>query len=155
MGTTYTNLLFHIVFSTKHRKNIITPEIQERLYEYIGGILREQKGILLQIGGMLDHVHILAKLSPTLAISDVIRITKANSSKWCNESFQTNTKFAWQRGFGAFSVSFSKVDQVQKYIQNQQEHHKKISFAHEFRQLLVRHGIEFDERYIFEVEHIV
>jgi len=154
MGTTYTNLLFHIVFSTKYRKNIITPEIQERLYEYIGGILREQKGILLQIGGMPDHVHILAKLSPSLAISDVIRNTKASSSKWCNETFQTNTKFAWQRGFGAFSVSFSNVAQVQKYVENQQKHHKKISFADEFRHLLVRHGIEFDERYIFEVEHI-
>ena len=104
---------------------------------------------------MPDHVHILAKLSPTLAVSDVIRVTKANSSKWCNETFQTHTKFAWQRGFGAFSVSSSNVDQVQKYIQKQQEHHQKISFADEFRQLLVRHGIEFDEQYLFEAQHIV
>jgi REP element-mobilizing transposase RayT len=155
MATTHTNLLFHIVFSTKYRKNTILPAIQERLYEYIGGILREQKGILLQIGGMPDHVHVLAKLSPTLAISDVIRVTKTNSSKWCNEAFPTKRKFAWQRGFGAFSVSFSNVSAVQSYIQNQAEHHKRTSFENEYRQLLIRHEIAFDERYLFEEEHVV
>ena len=94
MATTYTNLLFHIVYSTKYRKDLITSEVQERLYEYLAGIIREQQGIVLEIGGMPDHVHILAKLSPTLAISDVLRVTKASSSKWLNETFDLKRPFA-------------------------------------------------------------
>ena len=154
MSTTYTNLIFHIVFSTKYRRNQINTEVQNRLYAYIGGILRDQQGILLEIGGMPDHVHILTKLSPTLAISDVLRNTKASSSKWFNETFREHSSFAWQRGFGAFSVSESNVPAVRSYIQNQAEHHQTVSFSDEFRKLLVKHGIEFDERYLFEKEQV-
>ena len=154
MSSTHTNLLFHIVYSTKYRRNTICTE-RDRLYEYIGGIIREQKGVLIEIGGMPDHIHILAKLSPTTAISDVLRIVKTNSSKWFNETFHPVLPFAWQRGFGAFSDSASNVDQVRRYIHNQEEHHKKLSFQDEYRQLLIRHGIEFDERYLFEEEHVV
>ncbi|MDA0285083.1 MAG: transposase, partial [Planctomycetota bacterium] len=95
------------------------------------------------------------KPSPTLAISDVLRVTKANSSKWFNETFKSHTPFAWQRGFGAFSVSGSNADDVRGYIRNQKKHHEKLSFKDEFRRLLIRHGIEFDERYLFEEEHFV
>ncbi len=153
MSNTHTNLLFHIVYSTKYRRSTIQDE-RERLYEYIGGIIREQKGTLIEIGGMPDHVHILAKLSPTIAVSDALRIVKANSSKWFNETFQPNTPFTWQRGFGAFSVSHSNVQQVTQYIRNQESHHTKLSFQDEFRLLLIRHGIEFDEQYLFEDEHV-
>ena len=154
MATTFANLLFHIVNSTKYRRNLITPEVQDRLYEYMGGIIRDQQGIVLEIGGMPDHVHILAKLSPTVTISDVLRVTKTNSSKWFNETFTSKSPFAWQRGFGAFSVSMSNVESVRRYIQYQEEHHRKRTFKDEFRELLIRHGIEFDEKYLFEEEHI-
>ena len=154
MSSTHTNLLFHIVYSTKYRRNLITPESQERLYEYIGGIIRDQKGKLVEIGGMPDHVHTFARLSPTLAISDVLRITKTNSSKWFNETIQPTMPFAWQRGFGAFSVSASQVEDVRAYIRNQEQHHATMSFRDEYRRLLIRHGIEFDEQYLFEEEHV-
>jgi len=154
MASTFTNLLFHVVFSTKYRRNRISTDVQERLYEYIGGIIRGQKGHLIEIGGMPNHIHFLAKLSPTLAISDVSRIIKANSSKWMNETFCPTTPFAWQRGFGAFSVSMSNTDQVANYIRNQEEHHKVKTFREEFRELLIRHGIEFEDQYVFEEEHI-
>ena len=154
MASTFTNLLFHVVFSTKYRRNVISNDVQDRLYEYIGGIVRAQKGQLIEIGGMPDHVHFLAKLSPTLAISDVLRVIKANSSKWMNETFSSIMPFTWQRGFGAFSVSMSKTGQVSGYRRNQEKHHRVKTFREEFRELLVRHGIEFDERYVFEEEHI-
>ncbi|QDV27103.1 IS200/IS605 family transposase [Aureliella helgolandensis] len=154
MSSTHTNLLFHIVYSTKYRRNIINVDIRKRLYEYIGGILRENKGTLLEIGGMPDHVHLLAKLSPSFAISDVLRLVKTNSSKWVNETFAMNSPFAWQRGFGAFSVSMSSVADVEKYVKLQEEHHRKLTFRDEYRLLLKRHGIEFDERYLFEEENV-
>ena len=154
MSSTHTNLLFHIVYSTKYRRDLIKPDTQERLYEYVGGIIRDQKGKLIEIGGMPDHVHILVRLSPTIAISDVLRVTKANSSKWFNETFHPAMPFAWQRGFGAFSVSSSHVNKVRSYIRNQTQHHKTMSFREEYLELLQRHGIEFDERYLFEEEHV-
>lgn len=140
------------MYRTKYRRDLIAVDRQQRLYEYIGGILRDQHGKLIEIGGMPDHLHILARLSPTLAISDVLRVTKANSSKWLNETFHPTMPFAWQRGFGAFSVSESNVDQLRAYIRNQAEHHKTMSFRDEYRELLKRHGIEFDEQYLFEQE---
>lgn len=98
MASTFTNLLYHIVYSTKYRHESIVPDLRERLYQYIGGIIREKKGILLEMGGMLDHVHILAKLSPTFAISDVLRHIKTNSSKWVNEGGVIRARFEWQTG---------------------------------------------------------
>ncbi|WP_417747175.1 IS200/IS605 family transposase [Rosistilla oblonga] len=155
MSSTHTNLLFHIVYSTKYRRDMIGADVQPRLYEYIGGVVREHKGILLEVGGMPDHVHLLAKLSPAVALSDVLRFVKANSSKWVNETLAPKLPFAWQRGFGAFSVSASNVPEVTNYIQTQAEHHRKLTFRDEYRALLERHGIEFDERYLFEEEHVV
>ncbi len=154
MSSTHTNLLFHIVYSTKYRRNLIYPDTQQRIYEYIGGLIRDQKGKLIEIGGMADHVHILARLSPTLAISDVLRITKTNSSKWINETFERTIPFAWQRGFGAFSVSASNLEKVCVYVRQQEQHHRVMSFRDEYRELLIRHGITFDEHYLFEEEHV-
>ena len=152
MSSTHTNLLFHIVYSTKYRGNLITPDTKERVYEYLGGIIRDQKGKLIEIGGVSDHVHILARLSPILAISDVLRIIKTNSSKWINETFEPTMPFAWQRGFGTFSVSASNLGQVSAYIRRQEQHHTTMSFRDEYRELLIRHGIAFDEQYLFEEE---
>src|ERR1051325_8223658 len=106
MAGTYTNLLYHIVFSTKERRQLIKPAIEERLYKYIGGIIRGLGGIELEIGGVDDHIHILAKFKPTIALSDAVRDIKANSSKWLNEKSKIY-KFAWQDGFAAFTVSES------------------------------------------------
>jgi REP element-mobilizing transposase RayT len=154
MSSTHTNLLFHIVYSTKYRRNLIKPDTQQRIYEYLGGIIRDHKGKLIEIGGVSDHVHIAARLSPTLAISDVLRITKTISSRWINETLKPSIPFAWQRGFGAFSVSASNLERVCVYIRQQEEHHRTISFRDEYRRLLIRHGISFDEQYLFEEEQI-
>jgi len=152
--STYTNLLFHIIYSTKYRKPAIRPEWRDDLYGYIGGIIREQKGTLLKIGGVENHVHLLAKLSPTIAISDVLRTIKANSSKWINERSDVMRKFEWQIGYAAFSVSESQSPTVANYIDNQAEHHRKKSFEEEFLAILEKHNIEFDMRYVFEQEII-
>lgn len=153
--STYTNLLFHIVYSTKYRKPWIQPAWQDELYGYIGGILRESNGTLLKIGGIADHVHLLAKLSPTLAISDVLRVVKTNSSKWTNERSDVDFKFQWQPVFAAFSVSESQVPVVEAYIANQAEHHRKRTFEEEFLEMLRRHKIKYDPRYVFEREIVV
>ncbi len=153
MPNTYTNLLFHIVYSTKYRKPLIQPSWQDELYGYMGGIIRAEKGVLLVAGGIEDHVHLLAKLPPTIAVSDMLRLIKANSSKWANERSDVSY-FEWQAGYGAFSVSESNVPSVRKYIDSQDAHHRKQSFRDEYLALLRRHNIEFEERYVFEEEHI-
>ena len=152
--STFTNLLYHAIYSTKYRKPTIRTQWQDDLYGYIGGIVRDQKGTLLKCGGVDDHVHLLVKLSPTIAISDVLRKIKANSSKWINERQDVTQKFEWQSGYGAFSVSESQVPAVSQYIANQDEHHRKKTFEDEFLAILARHNIEIDMRYVFEQEVI-
>ena len=152
MGS-FTQLTYHVVFATKYRRDSITDDIQERLYEYIGGTIRALKGHLIEIGGVRDHVHILARLAPTLAVSDVIRDVKANSSKWLSERSATHRTFEWQKGYGAFTVSYSQSPVVQKYIQGQKEHHRTHSFQDEYVAFLQRHSIEFRPEYLFEDEH--
>ena len=152
--STFTNLLFHIIYSTKYRKPTIHTEWQDDLYGYIGGIVRDQKGKLLKIGGVEDHVHLLAKVGPTIAISDVLRKIKSNSSKWINERSDVSRKFEWQSGYAAFSVSESKLPAVSEYIANQAEHHRKKTFEEELLAILKKHNIEFDMRYVFEQEVI-
>ena len=151
MGS-FTRLTYHIVFATKYRKSSIKEQIQKRLYEYIGGTLRAKKGQLIEIGGVEDHVHILAGLSPTLAVSDVIRDVKASPSKWMREEGKIES-FQWQKGFGAFTASYDRVDAIRNYIRNQKEHHKTKTFQEEYIEFLERHGIEFQLEYLFEGEH--
>jgi putative transposase len=151
MGS-FTRLTYHVVFATKYRRPTIKEDIQERLYEYIGGILRGKKGHLIEIGGVEDHVHVLAGLSPTMAVSDVIRDVKAASSKWVKEERETEA-FEWQKSFGVFSVSYDRVEAIRKYIRNQREHHKTKTFHEEYIDFLERHGIEFQLEYLFEGEH--
>lgn len=152
MGS-FTQLTYHVVFATKYRRPSITGDIEKRLYEYMGGTIRALKGQLIQIGGVSDHVHLLVRLSPTLAVSDVIRDIKANSSKWLSEISTSHCEFEWQKGYGVFTVSYSQISVVQKYIHNQKEHHRTRSFQDEYVRFLQRHGIEFRPEFLFEDEH--
>ena len=150
--STFTNLLFHIVYSTKYRMPAIEKRWQVDLYGYVGGIIRENKGTLLCMGGVEDHVHLLAKLSPTIAVSDMLRLIKSNSSKKVNETIRLRLPFEWQTGYAAFSVSESQYERVRDYILKQEEHHRKQSFEDEFIELLQKHKITYDPRYVFEQE---
>ena len=148
MSQSFTNLLYHIVFSTKERRPLITPAYEPRLFEYIGGIIRGAGGITLGINGAEDHVHVLAKLRPDRALSDVLRDLKCNASGWMHDVFPELHDFSWQRGYGAFTVSQSNVEEVRDYLRRQKEHHKKRSSRDEFMALLNANGIEFDSRYL-------
>ncbi|HEX7723876.1 MAG TPA: IS200/IS605 family transposase [Pyrinomonadaceae bacterium] len=148
MSDSFTNLLYHIVFSTKDRRPLITPEYELRLYDYIGGTLRRAGGISLELNGTEDHLHLLAKLRPDRAVSDVLRDLKANATGWMHDVFPSVKDFSWQRGYGAFTVSQSNVEEVRRYIARQKEHHTVVSFRDEFIQFLKANGIEYDERFI-------
>jgi putative transposase len=150
MPSTHTNLLYHIVFSTKCRIPLITPNIQEELYRYIGGIIHNEGGVSLEIGGIKDHVHLLAKIKPAISISEMLARIKSNSSKWVNETKMKFQKFGWQEGYGAFSVSESQVPSVAKYIRDQESHHQKQTFQDEYIKLLRRHRIKYDEQYLWD-----
>lgn len=147
MSHTFTKNHIHAVFSTKNRAKIISSDIQERLWQYTTGICRGVDLVPVAIGGMPDHIHILFHLPPSRALADAMRLIKTNSSKWMNEQ---RPDFAWQEGYGAFSVSASNLDTVVNYIRTQEEHHRKISFEEEFLALLKRHGVEFDPRFVFD-----
>ncbi len=138
----YTNLLYHIVYGTKGRLPLITDELKPRLHEYLGGTVRGLGGIAFEINGMNDHVHLLVKIPPTVAVSDFLRDLKSNSSKKAKELI--NDKFGWQRRFGAFTVSESQFDVILNYIRNQAEHHEKFDFKHEFESLLKSNNIEIE-----------
>jgi REP element-mobilizing transposase RayT len=152
MPQSYVCLPIHVVFSTKNRAPSIQLEWEARLYEYIGGILREEKCALLAAGGMPDHVHLLVSWSKERSIADVLRVVKTNSSRWIHEAIPGQTDFSWQSGYGAFAVSQSNIDTVLRYIANQKEHHRKMSFQEEFVALLKKHGIDYDERYVWNDE---
>jgi len=150
MPGTYSQLLNHIVFSTKGRTPWITPEIANRLYPYIGGIVRAEKGVLYDIGGIEDHVHIYLRWRPDGSASDLMRTVKARSSKWVHDTIPNLAAFAWQEGYSIFSVSNSQEEAVRKYIATQAEHHKREDFKSELRRLIGAHGVEFDEKYVFD-----
>ncbi|MDQ7797787.1 MAG: IS200/IS605 family transposase [Candidatus Edwardsbacteria bacterium] len=150
MGSTLTHLIYHIVFSTKGRQNIVAPALREILYPYIGGIIRGEKGAMLKIGGAADHVHILASLPPTLSVSEALRRIKGNSSKWVNENGNIKIHFEWQRGYGAFTLGESMIETVSRYIENQEEHHRVKGFKEEYLLFLKERGITYDERYIWD-----
>lgn len=147
MSHTHTNLLTHVVFSTQGRLPLITIEIKTELFAYLGGLVKELKGKPIIINGMSDHIHLLILLPPNVSPSDAMRFVKANSSRWVKERF--GKKFAWQKGFGAFSVSRSNVDAVVKYIKDQEKHHKEFDFETEFVSLLDKNNVEYDEKYLW------
>jgi REP element-mobilizing transposase RayT len=150
MPGTYSQLLLHVVFSTKGRTAWITPDIAERLYLYIGGIVRAEKGVLYDIGGVEDHVHMYMRWRPDGSISDLMRTVKARSSKWVHDTYPALGSFAWQEGYSVFSVSKSQEEAVKRYIAGQAEHHKKEDFKSELLRILRAHGVEFDEAYVFD-----
>lgn len=151
--SSFTKLTYHVIFSTKYRQPLIRDTFRERLYEYIGGTIRGLKGHQIEIGGIEDHLHLLANFSPTTALSDVIRDIKANASRWINELGNVPGRFEWQKGYACFTVSYSQRVPVVTYIQNQREHHRRRTFQEEYIEFLKKHDIAFDERYVFEGEH--
>ena len=150
MPGTYSQLLLHVVFSTRSRTPWIATEVAERLYPYIGGIIRAEKGMLYDIGGVEDHIHMYLRWRPDGSVSDLLRTVKARSSKWVHETFPALREFAWQEGYSVFSVSKSQEEAVKKYLAGQAEHHKKQDFKSELLRLLRAHEVEFDERYVFD-----
>ena len=146
----YVSSYYHCVFSTKERRPLIPPELQERLWPYLGGIARQNDMKAIEIGGMPDHVHLLLSLPSTLAIAKAMQLIKGGSSKWVHASFPEHRLFGWQVKYGAFSVSVSQLDKTVQYIQRQPEHHRKMSFQEEFLALLKKHGVAYDERYVWE-----
>ncbi|MGE5609223.1 MAG: IS200/IS605 family transposase [Bacillota bacterium] len=140
----------HVIFSTKDRVDAINPDLQPRLYEYIGGVLRSEECQLLHAGGMGDHVHLLASLSREICVADALRAVKTNSSKWIHETFPPMSSFAWQAGYAAFSVSQSNVESVRQYINRQAEHHHTRGFKEELIAFPKRHGVAYDERYVWD-----
>jgi len=150
VSATFTNLLYHIVFSTKHRQPLITTTLKEELYKYMGGIIRGEGGTLLEIGGTPDHIHLLARFKADQSVAHMLQLIKANSSKWANEQPQQNSRFAWQIGYAAFSVSESQAPSVKDYVQRQEDHHRRNSFQEELLALLRKHAIDYDERYVWD-----
>jgi REP element-mobilizing transposase RayT len=140
----FVSCLLHVVFSTKERRRLITPTLQEQLWPYLGGIARNNKMKAVKIGGVEDHVHILLSLPGTLDIAKAVQLLKGSSSKWVHETFPDQRTFEWQKGYGAFSIGISGVADTLAYIENQAEHHKRITFQDELASILRKHGIEFE-----------
>ena len=150
MANTFSNLFFHFVFSTKRRQNFIHQEIENRVWSYLGGVARKHKLTALQIGGIENHIHALIISQPVNSPSQIAQWLKGDTSKWIHVEFSNMQNFAWQDGYGVFSVSKSNVEKVVDYIKNQRQHHLKQSFEDEYIELLKLHGIEFDEKYLFD-----
>ena len=147
MAQSLTCLYVHIVFSTRERLPLIPPERQERLWNYVGGILKNHDMAALAVGGMEDHIHVLASLASEAAVARTVNLIKSNSSKWMRE---TVARFGWQNGYAAFSVSASARQGVADYINSQPEHHKRRDFRAEYLSLLKRHGVEYDPKWVFD-----
>jgi REP element-mobilizing transposase RayT len=149
VSNTYSNLLFHVVFSVKQRRPLIANDLKERLYSYICGIARQNGVIIIVIGGTNDHIHILLSCKPDVLLSKIMQYIKGGSSKWVHDNFSDLKIFSWQEGYGAFTVSSSMKEIVKGYINNQEEHHKKMNFEEEYLELLKRNDIEFEPKYLF------
>jgi REP element-mobilizing transposase RayT len=148
MPHSFCSSLYHCVFSTKERRPLIVSDLQPRLWNFIGGVARERGCKSLIVGGMPDHVHILLSLPSTIAVADAMREIKHGSSLWMHEMIQS-PHFAWQEGYGAFSIGWKQLEATVAYIEQQTEHHKKRDFQEEFLAMLKMHQIECDSRYIF------
>jgi putative transposase len=146
MGSTFTSLHFHILFSTKERRPLIATAWRPSVHEYLGGTVRGLGGVAETVGGVEDHVHILASLNATHRLADFLRELKKAASVWSAENHER--LFAWQEGYAAFSVSPTHRDVVRNYIANQEQHHGKIGFVDELKRLLERNGVEYDPKYL-------
>ena len=148
MSHTYTSNLYHCVFSTKQRAHLIPAELETQLWEYIGGIARRNGMKSLRVGGTSNHVHVLLSLSADLPVAKAMQLIKGGSSKWMKEH-PGRSRFAWQEGYGAFTIGISQVDATVHYINNQKEHHRKKSFEQEFLEVLKKHGIEYAQQHVW------
>jgi len=150
MSNTYSQLNIHLVFCVQGKENVLNKALRERLFPYISGTIKSKGHFSLAVNGFTDHVHIFFELSPKVAISDLVRDLKSSSSKWINDNKLIKGKFNWQTGYGAFSYSRSQRNTVIKYIMNQEEHHKGLTFKEEYLELLKKFEINFNEEYLFE-----
>ncbi|MBA7558261.1 hypothetical protein ES705_51057 [subsurface metagenome] len=148
MGNSYISCYVHYVFSTKNQEKWLKSDIREKLFPYIGGICRENNFKLIKAGGVDDHLHLLVSLPSTITIAKAIQYLKGGSSRWIHETFGDMKNFAWQEGYGAFTIGVSQIDRTIKYITNQEDHHRKKTFREEFIDILNYHGIEFEEKYL-------
>ena len=146
MSHSYSQNHIHLVFSTKERRSLIDEQLKPRLWAYIAAICKNQQLLPFAVGGMSDHVHVLFRLPPTITLVRAVTLIKSNSSKWIRGK---GLRFAWQEGYGAFSVSSSNIDAVIRYINNQEKHHRKFTFEQEFIAMLKKHDIPFDPKYVF------
>jgi len=151
MANTYTQLYFHVVFVVKGRQNLIAKKWKDELYKYITGIITKKHQKLLAINGIEDHIHILLGTKPNCKLSDLVRDIKSNLSKWVNEHNFTNRKFAWQLGFGAFTLGQSQLGIIINYIKKQEEHHRSKTLNEEYIEFLKAYEVEFKEEYLFSV----
>ena len=150
MANTYTQIYIMVVFSVSGKTNLISSKWKDELYKYITGIIKSHNQKLIAINGVSDHIHILLGLKPDMALSDLVRVIKSNSSKFINEKKFIRGKFNWQEGFGAFSYSHSQLSNVIKYIENQENHHKKKTFKEEYFELLEKYSVEYEKKYLFK-----
>ena len=149
MANTFTSLHVHVVFSTKNRERWLTPEVEEEVWRYLGGICRAHQFTAVQVGGVEDHVHLLLGCPATVALSDFMKRLKGESSKWASGKFPRWAGFSWQDGYGAFSVGHSQIPATIRYIQNQRVKHRRQKFEDEYRRFLHVHEIKAEERYVF------
>ena len=150
MPQSLSRILIHLVFSTKYRRPVLTPALRSELHPYLVGVLNNTDCPSLQVGGVEDHVHLFFGLSRTRTIADVVETVKTSSSKWIKTKGKKFSDFHWQKGYGAFSVGHSKPETVIAYIRNQEEHHRKATFRDEYRRLLERYQVEYDEQYVWD-----
>ena len=151
MSQSLSKILVHAVFSTKERRPFLRDRVlREELYKYLGGVLNHHDCQPIIIGGVEDHVHVLSSLSRTWEVAEMIKELKRSSSLWLKGKDKGLAEFAWQGGYGIFSIGFSQIGSVRNYIANQEEHHRKISFQDEFRLFLKRYEIDYDERYVWD-----
>lgn len=148
MPQSLSRIIVHLVFSTKNREPLIASQHREKMFKYLGGTLNALGCPVIRIGGMADHVHLLFVLGRTCSVSKVVEEVKKESSKWAK--IHLHPAFYWQHGYGAFSVSPSKVDEVEQYVENQEVHHRIMSYQDELREFFRRHGVEWDERYVWD-----
>ncbi len=146
--STYTQILYQIVFSTKNRDRVLVPEYRKELFKYIWGILEKKKCHLYQINGVEDHIHILTHLHPAVALADLIKDIKLASSKFIKENGLFPDFNGWQDGYGAFTYAMDRKESLIQYVKNQEEHHQRLSFHEEYVKLLNEHGVKFEERFL-------
>ena len=150
MPQSFACLHYHLIFSTKGRAPYLVGDLPDRLYAYVGGIIRHENGTLVAAGGMPDHVHLLVSLSRESSVSDILRQIKGSSSRWIHETIPELRGFAWQAGYAAFAVSYSHIEAVKRNIGNQADHHRTVTFQEEYLAFLRRHEIKFEERYLWD-----